>query len=131
MSFNEVVYRTGQFVYIEDAERGMEHTVVLIERLKTNAEGQKMLYGNVYYRPSDTYHFASRKFFDKELLKSDTHVDVPLSKVAGRCSVLSVEDYFKMYTYGIPEKDIYVCESRYWTKARAIEKFHVEVITLD
>ncbi|XP_066590432.1 protein polybromo-1 [Prorops nasuta] len=125
MSFNQEIYRAGDFAYIEPSERGMEYSVVLIERLWTNAEGQQMLYGNLFYRPSETYHVASRKFLDKELFKSDAHVAVPLAKVAGRCCVLSVKDYFRMQPEGFQEKDVYVCESRYSTKARAFKKIKV------
>lgn len=125
MSFNQEVYRAGDFAYIEPTERGMEYSVVLIERLWTNAESQQMLYGNLFYRPSETYHVASRKFLDKELFKSDAHVAVPLAKVAGRCCVLSVKDYFRMQPEGFLEKDVYVCESRYSTKARAFKKIKV------
>ncbi|XP_011164312.1 protein polybromo-1 [Solenopsis invicta] len=125
MSFNQEVYRAGDFTYIEPTERGMEYSVVLIERLWTNADGQQMLYGNLFYRPSETYHVASRKFLDKELFKSDAHVAVPLAKVAGRCCVLSVKDYFRMQPEGFQEKDVFVCESRYSTKARAFKKIKV------
>ncbi|XP_008204836.3 protein polybromo-1 isoform X2 [Nasonia vitripennis] len=125
MSFNQETYRAGDFAYIEPTERGMDTSIVLIERLWTNAEGQQMLYGNLFYRPSETYHVASRKFLDKELFKSDAHVAVPLAKVAGRCCVLSVKDYFRMVPEGFSEKDVYVCESRYSTKARAFKKIKV------
>lgn len=125
MSFNQETYRAGDFAYVEPTERGMETSVVLIERLWTNPEGQQMLYGNLFYRPSETYHVASRKFLDKELFKSDAHVAVPLAKVAGRCCVLSVKDYFRMTPESFSEKDVYVCESRYSTKARAFKKIKV------
>lgn len=100
----------------------MEFSVVMIERLWTNSSNEQMLYGNLFYRPSETYHIASRKFLDKELFKSDVHVAVPLVKVAGRCCVLSVKDYFRMLPEGFSEKDVYVCESRYSTKARSFKK---------
>ncbi|XP_074113520.1 protein polybromo isoform X2 [Cotesia typhae] len=122
MSFNQEIYRNGDFAYIEPVERGMEPSVVLIEKLWTNSEGIQMLYGNLFYRPSETYHVASRKFIDKELFKSDAHIAVPLSKVAGRCCVLSVKDFFRMQPEGFLEKDVYVCESRYSTRARAFKK---------
>ncbi|XP_063981856.1 protein polybromo-1 isoform X1 [Diachasmimorpha longicaudata] len=125
MSFNQETYRAGDFAYIEPTERGMECSVVLILRLWTNAEGQQMLYGNVFYRPSETYHVASRKFLDKELFKSDIHIAVPLSKIAGRCCVLSVKDYFRMQPEGYLEKDVYVCESRYSTRARSFKKIKI------
>ena len=122
MSFNQETYRAGDFAYIEPTERGMESSIILIERLWTNSEGQQTLYGNLFYRPSETYHVASRKFLDKELFKSDAHVSVPLSKVAGKCCVLNVKDYFRFLPEGFLEKDVYVCESRYSTRVRAFKK---------
>lgn len=125
MSFNQETYRAGDFAYIEPTERGMEYSVLLIERLWTSNEGVQMLYGNLFYRPSETYHIASRKFLDKELFKSDSHVAVPLSKTAGKCCVLSVKDYFRMQPEGFADKDVYVCESRYSTRARAFKKIKI------
>ncbi|KAK1137896.1 hypothetical protein K0M31_002390 [Melipona bicolor] len=61
----------------------------------------------------------------RNYLGSDAHVAVPLAKVAGRCCVLSVKDYFRMQSDGFLEKDVYVCESRYSTKARAFKKIKV------
>ncbi|XP_044019978.1 protein polybromo-1 isoform X3 [Aphidius gifuensis] len=139
MSFNQELYRAGDFIYVEPSERGMDQSVVLIERLWTNSEGQQTLYGNVFFRPSETYHIQSRKFLDKELFKSDTHIALPLSKIAGRCCVLSVKDYFRMIPYGFNEKDVYVCESRYSTRARSFKKIkawnfeqeHIKLIPRD
>ena len=59
------------------------------------------------------------------MFKSDQHVAVPLSQVLGRCCVMSVKDYFKLKPEGFDEKDIYVCESRYSSKARAFKKIKV------
>jgi len=65
MSYNQQLYRIGDFVYMEPKERGMENHIVHIERLWTNQEGQQMLYGNFFYRPLETYHVTTRKFLEK------------------------------------------------------------------
>lgn len=65
MSFNQQVYRIGDFVYAEPKERGMDTSIVNIERLWTNQEGQQMMYGNYFYRPNETYHVTTRRFLEK------------------------------------------------------------------
>ncbi|XP_021930811.1 protein polybromo-1-like isoform X6 [Zootermopsis nevadensis] len=122
MSFNQQVYRIGDFVYAEPKERGMDTSIINIERLWTNQEGQQMMYGNYFYRPNETYHVTTRRFLEKEVFKSDVHTAMPLDQVLGLCCVLSVKDYFRSKPEGFAEKDVYVCESRYSTKARAFKK---------
>ncbi len=65
MSYNQQVYRIGDFVYAEPKERGMEWMIFNIQRLWVNQENQQMMYGNQYYRPSETYHLTTRKFLEK------------------------------------------------------------------
>jgi hypothetical protein len=65
VSFNQQVYRIGDFVYAEPKERGMDTSIVNIERLWTNQEGQQMMYGNYFYRPNETYHVTTRRFLEK------------------------------------------------------------------
>ncbi|XP_071450417.1 protein polybromo-1 isoform X3 [Hetaerina americana] len=122
LSFNQQLYRIGDFVYAEPKERGMESHIIHIERLWTNQEGHQMLYGNFFYRPNETYHVTTRKFMEKEVFKSDAHIALPLSQVIGLCCVMSVKDYFRSKPEGFSDKDIYVCESRYSTKARSFKK---------
>ena len=49
----------------------------------------------------------------------------PLSQIRGRCCVLNVKEYFKLKPEGFADKDVYVCESRYSTKARMFKKIKV------
>ncbi|XP_054285368.1 uncharacterized protein LOC129001948 isoform X2 [Macrosteles quadrilineatus] len=117
-SFNQQVYRIGDFVYAEPKERGMDPILLNIQRLWTNQEGQQMLYGNQYYRPKETYHVTTRTFLEKEVFKTNQHVAIPLNQVLGRCCVLSVKDYFRSRPDNFEEKDVYVCDSRYSSEAR-------------
>jgi protein polybromo-1 len=63
--------------------------------------------------------------FLQEVFKSDVHVAIPLDQVLGLCCVLNVKDYFRSRPEGFADKDVYVCESRYSTKARAFKKIKV------
>ncbi|VVC46093.1 Hypothetical protein CINCED_3A003697 [Cinara cedri] len=119
---NQLVYRVGDFVYVEPNERGQELMILNIQRLWTNQESQKMLYGNHFYRPSETYHSSTRKFLEKEVFKSDSFISIPVSQIKGRCAVVSVKDYFRYQPIGFDEKDVYVCESRYTFKSRSFKK---------
>lgn len=65
LTFNQQLYRVGDFVYLEPKERGLEPHIIHIERLWTNQENQQMLFGNYFYRPNETYHLTTRKFLEK------------------------------------------------------------------
>lgn len=147
MSFNQETYHVGDVVYVEATERNMENHVYLIERLWTANDGQQMFFGNWFCRPNETFHLASRKFLEQvryiyllfegtvflknilfhlqELFKSDTRSNHPLSHIRGRCCILNVKEYFKLKPEGFADKDVYVCESRYSTKARMFKKIKV------
>lgn len=121
MTCNQRTFRVGEFVYIEPKEKGVEPSIIRIERLWTN-NGTQMLYGKFFVRPSETFHVSTRKFLEKEVFLSDTHIAVPLDEVKERCCVMNIKDYIKMKPVGFSDKDVYVCESRYSTKARAFKK---------
>ena len=125
LSFNQETYHVGDFVYVESTERNMDNHVYLIERLWTGLDGNQMFFGNWFCRPNETFHLASRKFLEQELFKSDVRSPHPLSQIRGRCFVLNVKDYFKVKPAAFADHDVYVCESRYSTKARMFKKIKV------
>lgn len=100
MTCNQQTFRVGEFVYLDSKEKGVDPSILRIERLWTNS-GQQMLYGKFFVRPSETYHVATRKFLEKEVFMSDTHIAVPLDEVRERCCVMSIKDYIKMKPEGI------------------------------
>lgn len=96
MTIDQKVYTPGDFVYYDIPENKREFTftfsthttnihrinftcfnivpgVIYIERLWTNNEDVKMMYGNIFLRPFETYHVTTRKFLEQELFKSDQH----------------------------------------------------------
>lgn len=96
--------------------------IIYIERLWTNTEGVKMMFGNVFLRPFETYHVTTRKFLEKEIFKSEQHIALPLTQLGDKCYVMSAKDYIKYTPEGFLEKDVYVCESRYSMKLRQFKK---------
>ena len=83
------------------------------------------LRGNWFLRPNETYHSANKKFLEKEVFKSDFCDSVPFSKVLGKCFVMSVKEYFKMKPDAFPDKDVFVCESRYSGRHKAFKKIKI------
>lgn len=85
MTIDQKVYSPGDFVYydVPDSKRNFNLLsindmlfnllflifivpgVIYIERLWTNPEGVKMMYGTVFVRPFETYHVCSRKFLEQ------------------------------------------------------------------
>lgn len=143
MTIDQKVYTPGDFVYYDVPENKRKFLcslndphfnfnilfprctvpgVIYIERLWTNNEGTKMMYGNIFLRPFETFHVTTRKFLEQELFKSDQHQAIPLNQLGGKCFVMSAKDYFKYKPDGYADKDIFVCESRYSTKLRAFKK---------
>ncbi|XP_075893553.1 polybromo 1, like isoform X2 [Nelusetta ayraudi] len=124
-SYENHTYHVGEFVYVEPSEPNLKPHIVCIERLWEDEEGEKWLYGCWFYRPTETFHLATRKFLEKEVFKSDYYNKVAISKVLGKCLVMFVKDYFKMQPEGFAADDVYVCESRYTAKNKAFKKIKV------
>ncbi|XP_068568266.1 polybromo 1, like isoform X1 [Cebidichthys violaceus] len=124
-SFENVTYHVGDFVYVEPSEPNLKPHIVCIERLWEDEAGGKWLYGCWFYRPSETFHLATRKFLEKEVFKSDYYNKLSISKVLGKCVVLFVKDYFKMQPEGYRAEDVYVCESRYAGRNKSFKKIKI------
>ncbi|XP_070707764.1 polybromo 1, like isoform X2 [Pempheris klunzingeri] len=124
-SFENSTYHVGDFVYVEPSEAKLKLHIVCIERLWEDEAGEKWLYGCWFYRPSETFHLATRKFLEKEVFKSDYYNKVSISKVLGKCVVMFVKDYFKMQPEGYRPEDVYICESRYAARTKSFKKIKI------
>ncbi|CAH2009995.1 unnamed protein product [Acanthoscelides obtectus] len=120
----ERTFKVGEFVYLEAKEKGCEPHIVCIERFFENA-GKKMMYGNYYLRPAETFHLSTRKFLEREVFKSEKHVTVPLEEIKSKCCVVNVKQYYIMMPEGFEDKDVYVCESRYSVRNRNFKKIKI------
>lgn len=84
MTIDQKVYSPGDYVYYDVPENKSKTClgnlykklfknmfflavpgVIYIERLWTNNEGIKMMYGNVFLRPFETYHVTTRRFLEQ------------------------------------------------------------------
>lgn len=124
-TYNGHLYRVGDFVTIEPREPSLKYHVVLIERLVKDDKGETSIHGNFFLQPQETFHLATRKFLQKEVFKSDKYERIPFSKVTGICYVMSVKEYFKSKPQGIPESELFVCESRYSSRLRVFKKIKI------
>lgn len=115
------IFSPGDFVYFtqtDDQTPGIMH----IERLWTDNNNEKMCYGSIFLRPYQTFHLQSRKFLEQEVFKSDQKDAVPLHDLEQKCYISSVKDYFKLKPEQFADKDVYVCEFRYNSRARSFKK---------
>ena len=124
-SFKDLDYSVGDFVYIEPREKTVEPHIIHIEKLSRDQSGEVWLYGCWFFRPGETFHIASKKFLEQEVFKSDSYNSTPLSQVVGKCYVMFVKDYFRSKPKDFDDKDVYVCESRYFTRAKTFKKIKV------
>ncbi|KAK1901981.1 Protein polybromo-1 [Dissostichus eleginoides] len=124
-SFENSTYHVGDFVYVEPSEPKLKPHIVSIELMWEDEAGGKWLHGCWFYRPSETFHLAARKFLEKEVFKSDYYNKVSISKVLGKCVVLFVKDYFKMQPEGFRAEDVYICESRYAARNKSFKKIKI------
>ncbi|XP_078804069.1 protein polybromo-1 isoform X3 [Oryzias latipes] len=130
-SFKDSMYHVGDCVYVEPAESNLQPHIICIERLWQDDTGEKWLYGCWFYRPNETFHLATRKFLEKEVFKSDYYNKTPISKILGKCVVMFVKEYFKLYPEGFQEEDVYVCESRYSAKSKSFKKIKMWTMPLN
>ncbi|KAM4588810.1 protein polybromo-1-like isoform 4-T4 [Odontesthes bonariensis] len=129
-SFKDSMYHVGDYVYVEPAEPNLQPHIIYIERLWQDDTGEKWLYGCWFYRPNETFHLATRKFLEKEVFKSDYYNKAPVSKILGKCVVMFVKEYFKLYPEGFRADDVYVCESRYSAKSKSFKKIKMWAMPL-
>ena len=118
-------YCSGDMVYVQAKEALMNSHIVVVEKLWRDKDGELFIFGNWFYRPSETFHVATRKFLQNEVFKSDYSAPVPASGIVGRCHVMFVKDYFKQQPEGFSEEDVFVCESRYLTRQKQFKKIKV------
>ncbi|CAD6994057.1 unnamed protein product [Ceratitis capitata] len=124
MTINQKVFSPGDFVYFQLPENKIP-SIAYIERLWTAADNVKWMHGSVFLRPHETYHVATRKFLEMEVFKSSVSQTIPMDKVLGKCYIMHIKDYIKMRPEGFADKDVFVCESKYNSRARCFKKFKI------
>ena len=93
-----------------------------IERLWTDENGKPFVYGHHFFRPQDTFHEPSRKFYVNEVLLTPIQEAIPIWAVAGRCWVLDPATFCKGRPIDVVEEHVYICEYRVDRTARLFSK---------
>ncbi|XP_075148339.1 protein polybromo [Haematobia irritans] len=121
MTYNQKVFSPGDFVYFQHNDHKLP-SIAYIERLWTTEDNIKMMFGTIFLSPHETYHVQTRKFFEKEVFKSNVSQNIPMERVMGKCYVMHIKDFIKAQPENFDEKDVFVCESRYHVRCRSFKK---------
>lgn len=108
------VWKVGDWVHIRNPNDLAKPIVAQIFRTWQDREGQKWINACWYYRPEQTVHRYEKHFYEREVVKTGQYRDHPIADVIDRCYVMFVTRFNKGRPRGLsPDKDVYVCESRY------------------
>ncbi|OQV22753.1 Protein polybromo-1 [Hypsibius exemplaris] len=119
-------FYAGDFVYVEPYDKGKQPLIVCIEEF-VEQNGDLSVRGSYMLRPEETFHLANRRFYEKEVFKSDMAESHLPGRIRGRCFVMSGKDYFKLRPVGLDAKDVYVCDTRYSTRTKSFQKIKVRL----
>ncbi|TSO05407.1 Histone-lysine N-methyltransferase ASH1L [Bagarius yarrelli] len=95
-----------------------------IEKLWKNETGERFAFGHHYFRPHETHHSPSRRFYHNELFRVPLYEIIPLEAVVGTCCVLDLYTYCKGRPKGVKEQDVYICDYRLDKSAHLFYKIH-------
>ncbi|XP_014677427.1 PREDICTED: uncharacterized protein LOC106817282 isoform X2 [Priapulus caudatus] len=93
-----------------------------VEKLWKNDKGDKFVFGHHYYRPHETYHEPSRRFFPNEVFRVPLYEIIPLDSIVGVCCVMDLATYCRGCPVGMAANDCYICEYRLDKTARLFNK---------
>ncbi|KTF95446.1 hypothetical protein cypCar_00018437 [Cyprinus carpio] len=86
--------------------------------------GERFAFGHHYFRPHETHHSPSRRFYHNELFRVPLYEIIPLEAVVGTCCVLDLYTYCKGRPKGVKEQDVYICDYRLDKSAHLFYKIH-------
>ncbi|XP_070969827.1 histone-lysine N-methyltransferase ASH1L-like isoform X1 [Oncorhynchus clarkii lewisi] len=95
-----------------------------IEKLWKSEKGERFAFGHHYFRPHETHHSPSRRFYHNELFRVPLYEIIPLEAVVGTCCVLDLYTYCKGRPKGVKEQDVYICDYRLDKSAHLFYKIH-------
>ncbi|RDD39168.1 Protein polybromo-1 [Trichoplax sp. H2] len=120
-----ITFRKGEYAYIIPREKNLKPHIMCIEDLWKSPSNSQWISGTWYYRPAETFHSISTKFYKNEVFRSDINHSVKASSIMGKCHVMYVKDFIRSRAKNFPEDDIYVCESRYYVRSKSFKKMKV------
>ncbi|KAI6660874.1 protein polybromo-1-like [Oopsacas minuta] len=117
-----IEYKPGDYVYIAARKTSSQPHIVQIDNIWQTPTGECWLFGLWFYRPEETFHLATKKFFEKEVFKTDDFHMCRSSRVNAKCYVMHLKSFSKFMPNGYSEEDVYVCQSKYNVKTRTEKK---------
>lgn len=104
----------GDWVHIRNPNDLRKPIVAQIYRLWQDEAGKKWINACWYYRPEQTVHRVSKRFYKNEVMKTGQYRDHLVDDIVDRCYVMFHTRYHKGRPRGFPpDKEVYVCEARY------------------
>lgn len=117
------MWKVGDWVHIQNSNDVTKPVVAQIYRTWQDPEGEKWVNACWYYRPEQTVHHYEKHFYPNEVVKTGQYRDHRIEEVIDRCFVMFVTRYNRGRPRGLaPEKDVYVCESRYNEEKHKLNK---------
>lgn len=108
------LYKVGDWVHIQNPNDVTKPIVAQIFRTWQDPEGDKWINACWYYRPEQTVHQHEKHFYPNEVMKTGQYRDHRVDEIVDRCFVMFVTRYSRGRPRGLPpDKEVYVCESRY------------------
>ena len=95
MTVGDASFRAGEVVLLPntvDAEAA-PHVVLLDAVWMEN--GAPMCHGTLLFRPEETFHVATKRFFENEVFRTNAGRTLPLTGVVGKGAVISAKDFPK------------------------------------
>lgn len=104
----------GDWIHIRNPNDLRKPIVAQIYRLWQDEAGKKWINACWYYRPEQTVHRVSKRFYKNEVMKTGQYRDHLVDDIVDRCFVMFHTRYHKGRPRGFPpDKEVYVCEARY------------------
>ncbi|KAI9852545.1 MAG: hypothetical protein M1838_000413 [Thelocarpon superellum] len=111
---NGELWKVGDWVHLQNPNDVTKPIVAQIYRTWQDGDGQKWINACWYYRPEQTVHRSERHFYEHEVVKTGQYRDHHVDEIVDRCFVMFFTRFNKGRPRGFPpDKDVYVCESRY------------------
>lgn len=121
--YKSEMWKVGDWVHIQNPNDVTKPVVAQIYRTWQDPEGEKWVNACWYYRPEQTVHHYEKHFYPNEVVKTGQYRDHRIEEVIDRCFVMFVTRYNRGRPRGLaPEKDVYVCESRYNEEKHKLNK---------
>lgn len=117
------LFKVGDWIHIQNHNDVTKPIVAQIYRTWQDNEGEKWVNACWYYRPEQTVHQYEKHFYPNEVVKTGQYRDHRIDEVVDRCFVMFVTRYSRGRPRGLPpDKDVYVCESRYNEEKHKLNK---------